>query len=174
MRIDSGVEQGSKITVYYDPMIAKLCVHGADRAAALSKMKGALAAYEISGIKTNLAFHRLAMENAVFASGDYSTAFISEHKPSLTPAKPTKQPVDRAVAAETLTVAGAVPGPPGSLVLAPEPTSRKRVQRTLLNRKSPYGGSRKCRNEKQRKSRRRDGGEKAGDKRSGDKSAGGK
>src|SRR5262249_2911846 len=57
-RVDAGVEQGGEITPWYDPMIAKLIVHGADRAAALGKLRAALEAVEIAGPATNVAFLR--------------------------------------------------------------------------------------------------------------------
>ena len=56
MRVDTGVEQGDAITPFYDPMIAKLIVHGADRPAALAQMKTALAAYRIVGVANNVEF----------------------------------------------------------------------------------------------------------------------
>ena len=56
VRVDTGVRAGDEITPYYDPMIAKLIVHGEDRAAALRRLAEALAAYEIVGVATNVAF----------------------------------------------------------------------------------------------------------------------
>ena len=56
MRVDTGVEEGDAITPFYDPMIAKLIVHGADRAGALARMKRALAQYRIVGVANNVEF----------------------------------------------------------------------------------------------------------------------
>ena len=83
VRDDSGVTEGSEISVYYDPMISKLIVWAPTRKEAIGRMARALAEYRVGGIKTNLTFHRRVMQNAVFAGGDYSTAFIEENKAEL-------------------------------------------------------------------------------------------
>ena len=83
VRDDSGVFEGSEISVYYDPMISKLIVWGEDRAQALDRMARALSEYRVGGIKTNLAFHRRVMKNAVFRSGKYDTGFIEQEKAEL-------------------------------------------------------------------------------------------
>jgi acetyl-CoA carboxylase biotin carboxylase subunit len=98
VRNDSGVESGTKITVYYDPMISKLCTFGASRDEAISRMREALDGYEIEGIKTNLAFHRLALIHPKFVSGDYDTGFIAENKEALTPPKPSLEQKAKAAA----------------------------------------------------------------------------
>ena len=68
IRIDTGVEAGDEITPWYDPMIAKLIVHGPDRAAALRRLRQALAEVEIAGVTTNVGFlRRLAREPGVRA-----------------------------------------------------------------------------------------------------------
>ena len=60
VRIDTGVRQGDEITPYYDPMIAKLIVHGADRAEAVARLRAALGEYHVVGVQTNIEFlHRL-------------------------------------------------------------------------------------------------------------------
>ncbi|HEX2657421.1 MAG TPA: ATP-grasp domain-containing protein, partial [Polyangia bacterium] len=85
IRDDSGVTAGSVISVYYDPMISKLCAYGATRAEAIERMRRALTEYHVGGIKTNLAFHRRVMRNAAFIAGDYDTGFIERHKAELMP-----------------------------------------------------------------------------------------
>ncbi len=83
VRDDSGVTEGSEISVYYDPMISKLIAWGPSRAEAIQRMARALAEYRVGGIKTNLAFHRRVMKNAAFREGDYDTSFIERHKAEL-------------------------------------------------------------------------------------------
>ncbi|HEX4458275.1 MAG TPA: acetyl-CoA carboxylase biotin carboxylase subunit, partial [Polyangia bacterium] len=83
VRDDSGVYEGSEISVFYDPMISKLITWGATRQEALDRMERALKEYRVGGIKTNLAFHRRVLRNAEFRAGKYSTAFIEQHKAEL-------------------------------------------------------------------------------------------
>ena len=81
LRNDTGVYEGSNISIYYDPMIAKLCVWAEDRKAAIEGMRGALDDFDISGVATNLPFLSAVMENAKFEEGNFSTAFIAEQFP---------------------------------------------------------------------------------------------
>ncbi len=81
VRVDSGVEEGSEISMYYDPMIAKLVTHGPDRAAAIAAMQAALDAYCIRGINNNVAFLASVMTNPRFQGGELSTNFIAEEYP---------------------------------------------------------------------------------------------
>src|SRR5262249_23859415 len=62
VRVDSGVAAGSEVSVYYDPMLAKLCVWGADRGEAIARARCALHEFAIEGVKTSLAFHRKLLE----------------------------------------------------------------------------------------------------------------
>ncbi len=78
VRIDSGVRMGYVITPYYDPMVSKLVVLGRDRQEAIARMKRALSEYIITGVKTNIPFHKAVMNDESFAKGDYSTHFIEE------------------------------------------------------------------------------------------------
>ena len=82
VRLDSGVESGSEISVYYDPLFAKLIVWGKDRPEAISRMKRALEEFRITGLKTTIGFHRIVMENENFVSGDFSTNFIETEYPN--------------------------------------------------------------------------------------------
>jgi acetyl-CoA/propionyl-CoA carboxylase biotin carboxyl carrier protein len=70
VRVDSGVEAGSEIVGLYDPLIAKLCVHGVDREHARRRMLRALEEYRIEGVTTLLGFHRALLEHPCFAQGD--------------------------------------------------------------------------------------------------------
>ncbi|MEZ5661832.1 MAG: acetyl/propionyl/methylcrotonyl-CoA carboxylase subunit alpha [Burkholderiaceae bacterium] len=75
-RVDSGVEQGDRITPHYDPMIAKIIVHGPTREAALNRLSLALARAEVSGTVTNLAFLGALSRHAGFARGEVDTGLI--------------------------------------------------------------------------------------------------
>ncbi|NNJ73293.1 MAG: acetyl/propionyl/methylcrotonyl-CoA carboxylase subunit alpha [Enterobacterales bacterium] len=79
VRIDSGVIQGDEISVYYDPMIAKLVVWGETRNSALSRLRGALADYQIVGFSTNIDFTANIIANQAFEAAELSTHFIDEH-----------------------------------------------------------------------------------------------
>ena len=77
-RVDAGVDEGSEISMFYDPMIAKLVTHGPDRAAAIAAMQDALDRYEISGVAHNTGFLNAVLGRPRFAEGRLSTAFIEE------------------------------------------------------------------------------------------------
>jgi propionyl-CoA carboxylase alpha chain len=81
VRNDTGVYEGGEISMYYDPMIAKLCSWGPDRAAALEVMRGALDEFEVEGIGHNLPFLSAVMDHPRFISGEITTAFIEEEYP---------------------------------------------------------------------------------------------
>ncbi len=92
VRIDAGVREGDAITPYYDPMIAKLIVWGADRAQALARMSQALAAVEVVGLSTNVAFLGRLIASPPFASAALDTGLIERHHDALFPA-PTPAPL---------------------------------------------------------------------------------
>jgi acetyl-CoA carboxylase biotin carboxylase subunit len=79
IRVDSGVYQGASVTVYYDPMVAKLIAWGTDRAEAIERLKRALSEYVVKGIKTSIPFHQKVTRHPVFLEGSYDTGFIDEH-----------------------------------------------------------------------------------------------
>ncbi len=81
VRNDTGVFEGGEISRYYDPMIAKLCSWGPDRAAALEIMRCALDEFEVEGIGHNLPFLSAVMDHPRFISGEITTAFIAEEYP---------------------------------------------------------------------------------------------
>ncbi|WP_272009391.1 acetyl-CoA carboxylase biotin carboxylase subunit [Roseovarius sp. ZX-A-9] len=81
VRNDTGVYEGGEISMYYDPMIAKLCTWGPDRAAAIEGMRNALDAFEVEGIGHNLPFLSAVMDHPRFVSGNITTAFIEEEYP---------------------------------------------------------------------------------------------
>ncbi|SIS77278.1 biotin carboxyl carrier protein /biotin carboxylase [Roseivivax lentus] len=81
VRNDTGVFEGGEISMYYDPMIAKLCTWGKDRATAIETMRNALDSFEVEGIGHNLPFVAAVMDHPKFISGDMTTAFIEEEYP---------------------------------------------------------------------------------------------
>jgi|SRR5580658_1276648 acetyl-CoA carboxylase biotin carboxylase subunit len=82
IRVDAGYQAGNTVTPFYDPLLAKLCVHAADRESALERAREAVAAFAIAGPKTNLAFHSELLGNPEFVSGNYDTSLISKMRPS--------------------------------------------------------------------------------------------
>ena len=78
VRVDSGVREGDEISMFYDPMIAKLIAHGRDRTEAITRLQRALDAFIVEGIGNNLVFLNAALANQTFQSGTFSTAFIEE------------------------------------------------------------------------------------------------
>jgi 3-methylcrotonyl-CoA carboxylase alpha subunit len=85
VRIDTGVRQGDEITPYYDPMIAKLIVHGDTRTAAIERMRTALAAYEIVGVQTNVEFLGRLMTAPSYVNANLDTALIERERAHLFP-----------------------------------------------------------------------------------------
>jgi len=78
VRNDTGVQEGGEISMFYDPMIAKLCTWGPTRAEAIAEMRQALDSFELEGIGNNLPFVAAVMGHPRFVAGDISTAFIDE------------------------------------------------------------------------------------------------
>jgi 3-methylcrotonyl-CoA carboxylase alpha subunit len=101
-RIDTGVREGDRVGIDYDPMIAKLIVHAPDRAAAVRRLGAALADCEIAGVQTNLALLRAIAENAEFGAGGIDTGFLGRNPDLLRPATAEFPPA--AIAAVTLAV----------------------------------------------------------------------
>ncbi len=79
VRVDDGFEEGMEIPIYYDPMIAKLIVHGKDRNDAIAKMTQAIDDYYITGVKTTLPFCAWAINHEAFVSGDFDTHFVKKY-----------------------------------------------------------------------------------------------
>ena len=76
MRLESYVSAGSRISPYYDSLVAKLIVYGQNREEALARGRRALDEFIIEGIKTTLPFHRRVLDNDVFCAGEATTDFI--------------------------------------------------------------------------------------------------
>jgi propionyl-CoA carboxylase alpha chain len=81
VRVDTGVYEGGEIPMYYDSMIAKLIVHGNDRAEAIEKMRAALNEFVIRGIHSNIPFQAALLQHPRFVNGDFTTGFIAEEYP---------------------------------------------------------------------------------------------
>nr|XP_055215992.1 propionyl-CoA carboxylase alpha chain, mitochondrial isoform X7 [Gorilla gorilla gorilla] len=81
VRVDSGIQPGSDISIYYDPMISKLITYGSDRTEALKRMADALDNYVIRGVTHNIALLREVIINSRFVKGDISTKFLSDVYP---------------------------------------------------------------------------------------------
>ena len=79
VRVDTGVQDGGEIPMYYDSMIAKLIVHGTDRLDAIAKMREALNGFVIRGISSNIPFQAALLAHPKFVAGDFNTGFIAEN-----------------------------------------------------------------------------------------------
>jgi 3-methylcrotonyl-CoA carboxylase alpha subunit len=117
VRLDTGVREGDEVSVFYDPMIAKLIVWGDDRNEAARRMGAALAETAILGVKTNLAFLERVVAHPAFLAGDTDTAFIERHRAELIPER-SVIPTEALVAAaarvfldEQEAIASAAPSP---------------------------------------------------------------
>ncbi|APV51250.1 3-methylcrotonyl-CoA carboxylase [Betaproteobacteria bacterium GR16-43] len=98
VRLDTGVRQGDEVSVFYDPMIAKLVVWGDDRNEAARRMAGALSETQILGVKTNLAFLERVVRHPAFLAGETDTGFIERHRADLLPSA-SEVPLEALVAA---------------------------------------------------------------------------
>ena len=106
VRVDSGVDEGGEISMYYDPMIAKLVAHAPTREAAIDRLHLALDHYEIDGIVSNRQFLSAVLENESFRSGDLTTGFIdAEFEGDFVAGPPSDAAAARLVALGTAIVA---------------------------------------------------------------------
>jgi 3-methylcrotonyl-CoA carboxylase alpha subunit len=119
VRVDSGVTEGDVVSVYYDPLLAKVIVWAEDRPAALARMDRALAEFVILGIPTNLQFLRAIIRHPAFQAGDLSTHFLQEH--SIEATAPAATPELIAAAALTLNAKGSATARPTRSPERPSP-----------------------------------------------------
>ncbi|MBZ0274462.1 biotin carboxylase [bacterium] len=84
VRIDSGVEEGSEVSPYYDPLLMKVCAHGADRPQAIQRLVRVLSNLSIEGLVTNREFCARILTHPAFEAGGYTTHFIEENIVKLT------------------------------------------------------------------------------------------
>jgi 3-methylcrotonyl-CoA carboxylase alpha subunit len=118
IRVDSGLDAGSEVTVHYDPLLSKVVTWGRDRGESIERMRDALRRTVVLGVATNLSRLRAVVEHPAFAAGDLHAGFIEEHLGELTPSPcPPVAAVAAAVAA--LALAGA--GRRGAGRAAPDP-----------------------------------------------------
>jgi 3-methylcrotonyl-CoA carboxylase alpha subunit len=100
VRVDTGVRAGDAISIYYDPMIAKLIVWGADRDAAIRRFRSALTETQVGGLKTNVAFLARLAGHPAFKAADLDTRFIERHESDLLAA--SRPPSDKEFALAAL------------------------------------------------------------------------
>ncbi len=119
VRNDTGVYEGGEISMFYDPMIAKLCTHAPTRLEAIDAMEAALDEFRIEGIRHNIAFLNAIMHHPRFRSGAITTAFIAEEYPDGFHGRPLDEPARRvflaAAVAATLKRAERAAGISGTL-----------------------------------------------------------
>ena len=109
VRVDDGFEEGMEIPIYYDPMIAKLIVHGRNRSEAVERMKRAIDEYSILGVETTLPFCRFVMTHPEFISGNFDTGFIEKYFSSETNSFLNNDESEIAAVAAALSFAGRQP-----------------------------------------------------------------
>ena len=102
VRVDSGVETGSVVSPWYDPMIAKVIAHGADRDAALDRLAAALGSTVVIGPHANAAFLKALAQHPEFRAGRHDTGFIDRHLAELTRVDPATDAAAIAAAVEAL------------------------------------------------------------------------
>jgi acetyl-CoA carboxylase, biotin carboxylase subunit len=83
VRVETALYDGYRVPVHYDPLIAKVIVHAADRQAAIRRAKAALHEYLVDGIKTNIPLHLQILEDRDFAAGQFGTDFLKRFEPRL-------------------------------------------------------------------------------------------
>jgi 3-methylcrotonyl-CoA carboxylase alpha subunit len=100
IRVDSGVERGSEVSPYYDPMLAKLIVRGTTREETIARMEQALRHFHALGVQTNIAYLLAILRHPAFRAGDLSTTFLQQHFAGWKPAAEIPSEVLLALAAE--------------------------------------------------------------------------
>ncbi len=98
IRIETGVTEGDTVSVYYDPMLAKVIAWDATREKAIDRLVTALRELEVAGVKTNASFLAEAVDHTAFRAGDIDTGFIENHLSDLVPAETGPGAVEKALA----------------------------------------------------------------------------
>ena len=131
VRVDDGMEQGMEISIYYDPMIAKLVTYGKDRTEAIEKMRRAIDEYQIVGVQTTLPFCRFVMDHEAFLSGQFDTRFVGLYfKPEVLLAEPDHDEMNVAAALVGHLMLNQTPAPSREKAsILPEQTSQWRTNR---------------------------------------------
>jgi 3-methylcrotonyl-CoA carboxylase alpha subunit len=109
VRVDAGVREGDAVTMFYDPMIAKVIAHGATRDEARLKLARAMEQVEVAGVKTNAAFVARCLRNDAFAAGEIDTGFIDRNIKTLAPKPGSASAEDMALAAKGVLLAAQPP-----------------------------------------------------------------
>jgi acetyl-CoA carboxylase biotin carboxylase subunit len=99
VRVESALYRGAEISLYYDPMVAKLIAHGDNRAEAILRMRRALSEYRIGGIRTSVPFHQAIMDSTEFIWGTFDTGFLGRRRLPLHPNPSEEHEIVAAVAA---------------------------------------------------------------------------
>jgi acetyl-CoA carboxylase biotin carboxylase subunit len=120
IRVDSGLDAGSEVSVHYDPLLSKVITWGQDRPEAIERMRDALRRTVVLGVVTNLARLRAIVEHPAFAAGKLHTGFIEEH---LTELVPSPCPPLEAIAAAAAALSRRSSAGDGSRRSAPDPWS---------------------------------------------------
>jgi len=79
IRVDNGIEQGTDVPIYYDPMLSKLITYGKDREEAIALMIKAIDNYHVEGVATTLGFGKFVMQHEAFRSGEFDTGFVKNY-----------------------------------------------------------------------------------------------
>ena len=135
VRIDSGVEEGGEVTPYYDPMIAKLIVHGATRAHAAGKLAAAARGTQVWPVRTNAAFLARAAAHPDFVAGRVDTGFIERHADALIPAA---EPSPAVLALAATAILPAVTGDPWTSLRGFRTNAASSLQVTVEVAGKPY------------------------------------
>lgn len=114
IRIETGIRKGDEISLYYDPMIAKVIAHGNSRNEALAHLGKALAELEIVGLETNLGFLRAILQTKPYQSGTYDTDLVPDHMQYIRSLKPLIDEKHLALAAISSLVPSKLQGPTNS------------------------------------------------------------
>ncbi|CAH0520662.1 unnamed protein product [Peronospora belbahrii] len=104
VRVDTGIVEGDEVSIFYDPMIAKLIVHGENRQEALDKMVRALHEYQIVGLPTNIEFVARTVDHAAFREGEVDTSFLNKFGNEVLGSLGTYPPYAKALGAVSLLI----------------------------------------------------------------------
>ena len=111
IRVDAGVERGSDISPYYDPMLAKLIVSGATRAETLARMEQVLKQFAVLGVQTNIAYLLAIVRHPKFQAGEFSTQFLQDNFVDWKPSAQIPPEILLALAAEAVTATPTIQSP---------------------------------------------------------------
>jgi acetyl-CoA carboxylase biotin carboxylase subunit len=98
VRLESGLREGQEVSLYYDPLVAKLICWAGTRGEAITRMRRALGEYEVYGIKTTIPFHKRVMEDVNFRLGDFDTTYVDQNRLDDVPKRAGSDEIAAAVA----------------------------------------------------------------------------